>query len=1178
MLNPEKNRIENNSDLKTIIEKIGVGSGEICVNGLYGSSKSLFISAVFKKTQKPLVIVSPDYEEAQRLYQDLSQFINEAEIVLLPAWDIFSTDILSAQRDTELRRINALFRLYTGEISIFILPLNSFLQKVAPKEAIDAYVRKIAIGDMLDRDEFTAKLEAGGYRRASIVEEQGEYSVRGHVIDLFTPIAANPFRLLFVGDELESIKEFDSESQRSIQELVDFVLPPARELILTEESRKNALKNMKDRANDLDLPRTVKDRLSDIIGNGLGASINPLFLPLFYGDLRSPNGLDGISRILPDRAILMIGDGTAIAGAEEKLASDLDRILDKARQENRFYLEKESLYSEKSDLLLASGHLPTIRIQDLEIGDQDGGPERTIRFHTETHIGLKREVAASDREDGALKPLASKLRTWLDQGNLIAFLCAGDEEINRISHLLEKYALPITRSGDPLLSELERHSGQGSLILRDGKLSGGFNFPALKFITVSDEEIFGKKVRRRKPKSVSEGYFLKSFGELKEGDPVVHTEHGIGMYRGLEKLEISGIENDFLWIEYLDGDKLFIPVDRLDQIQRYIGSDGQEIRLDKLGGTAWETAKKKARRSAEEIAEELVAIYAAREVMERKAFHPTDEYYEEFASSFEYEETPDQAKAIEEINADMDENKPMDRLICGDAGFGKTEIAIRAAFRAVMDGKQAAVLVPTTILSEQHYQTFRKRLQGYPIRIEALNRFKTRKEQTRITEDTAKGQVDILIGTHRILQADVEFKNLGLVIIDEEQRFGVNHKEKLKKLRTLVDVLTLSATPIPRTLELSLVGLRDLSMINTPPVDRQAIKTYVLEFDRETIAKAIRRELSRGGQVFFLHDRIHSIRGMERFIKEMVPEARVVIAHGRMKPKELEDVMVKFIRGEYDILLCTTIIGSGIDIPSTNTIIINRADRFGLSQLYQLRGRVGRSKEEAYAYLLIPRGAVLAPDARKRLQVVKDFTEPGSGFRIAAQDLEIRGAGNLLGSSQSGHIAAVGYELYIQLLESTIRELKGEKPSVADELRPEIHLGIPAFIPEEYIPDMNRRLTMYKRISTASSESELAEIRTELEDTCGFLATQTENLLQVIGIRNMLKSILGKKLEFDGKNIQIAFHQESPIDPGKIIRLAQAKNRKVKFTPDLKLRVSVPPTTGTGILDEARNLIRELMN
>jgi transcription-repair coupling factor (superfamily II helicase) len=698
----------------------------------------------------------------------------------------------------------------------------------------------------------------------------------------------------------------------------------------------------------------------------------------------------------------------------------------------------------------------------------------------------------------------------------------------------------------------------------------------MRLLIVSDEEIFGKKTHRRKWRPAREGYFLKSFGELKEGDFVVHTEHGIGRYRGLQKLAVAGIENDFLLLEYLDADKLYLPVDRLDQIQRYLGPDGRPPKVDKLGGQSWDAVKEKVKKSIREVAEELVAVYAAREVMERSAFSPPDRLYEEFSAAFEFEETPDQARAIEDIHLDMNDAKPMDRLICGDAGFGKTEVAIRASFRAVMDGRQAALLVPTTILAEQHHQTFSRRLRDYPIRVEVLNRFKTKAEQLQILEDLRKGQVDIVIGTHRLLQKDVEFRDLGLVVIDEEQRFGVSHKEKLKKLRTLVDVLTLTATPIPRTLHLSLVGIRDLSIINTPPVDRQAIKTHVLEFNDDIIREAIREELKRDGQVFFLHDRVKSIYTMARFVEKLVPEAQVGVVHGQMKPREIEDSMTRFVRGETNVLVCTSIIGSGLDIPAANTIIINRADRFGLGQLYQIRGRVGRAREEAAAYLLVPKGAMLSRDATRRLQAIMEFSEPGSGFRIAANDLDIRGGGNLLGTSQSGHVSAVGYELYTELMEKTIRELKGQ-PAPEDELRPEINLGLAAFIPAGYMADEHERLVTYKRMSMAASEQELSEIKDELMDLYGFVPPEAEHLFEVIRIKHLLKAVRGKKMGYDGKNLFIFFHEKSPVEPAKLVELSRKRLKGMRLTPDYKLYLPVPDLAGDAILREARNLLLALM-
>jgi transcription-repair coupling factor (superfamily II helicase) len=561
--------------------------------------------------------------------------------------------------------------------------------------------------------------------------------------------------------------------------------------------------------------------------------------------------------------------------------------------------------------------------------------------------------------------------------------------------------------------------------------------------------------------------------------------------------------------------------------------------------------------------------------MEGHRFAPHARDYEEFASSFEFEETPDQMRAIEDIIQDMTDPRPMDRLICGDAGFGKTEVALRASFMAAIDGKQVAVLVPTTILAEQHYQTFVRRLGKYPFRVEVLNRFKTGSQQKKIVEDINKGLVDIVVGTHRILQKDVKFKDLGLVVVDEEHRFGVSDKEKLKKIRTLVDVIMLTATPIPRTLQLSLIGIRDLSIIDTPPEDRKSVRIRISEFDEDIIKNAIEREMERGGQVFFVHDRIGSIYSMARAVGKLVPTAEIGVAHGRMKAHELEDVMVGFLSGKYNVLVCTTIIGSGLDVPSANTIIINRADKFGLSQLYQLRGRIGRSKEDAYAYLLVPEGVMLSRDAKKRLRVAQEFSEPGSGFKVAAHDLEIRGAGNLLGVSQSGHVSAVGYELYTELMDKAVRELRGEEVH-EEEISPEVNFGIPAFIPDDFISDMHARLVTYKKISLAASEEDLLSLKEELMDCYGFIPPQVSNLMDIISTRNLLKHIMAKRMEYNGKVMSVVFHEKSPIDPMKILKLAQKKFKGLKLTPDLRLSVPMPGLAEGEIIEKAKSLIREL--
>jgi len=1156
---------------KTVIEKIRRGDDKLNIRGLSGSALAFFLSALSETIKRPLIVVAPTAKEADRICRDASFFLPGDGAVLYPPWKIMSTGIFSCEKDVEWERADALFRLVSGKPAVFVIPLGALLQKVIPRYIFQDYIETISIGDILERDTLIGKLDEGGYRRVSLIGEKGEFSVRGHVMDVFPPTSAAPYRMVFMGDELESIRVFDAVSQRSTVETDEFILTPAREIILSGDARRQAMANLKKRAGELGIPTTTWDRIGEMIESD-AASINPLLFPLFY------ETLDTVFDYVSGNSVIIFDDLAAIGQSKEKIINNLDSLLLKAEREGKFYLERESFHTSPADISKCFKDLQKIYIESLDIGMDDEKSCATVRFDMETVAGLRGEVTEGSEEDGLLSPIVERIKEWMDDGNLVSFLCGGGEEIQRISHLLEGYSLPVTTASATILSDLARHNGTGKLVLREGKITGGFSFPALRIVVISEEEIFGKKAgKKRRSKSIREGYFLKSFGELKEGDFAIHTDHGIGKYIGLEKLSVGKIENDFLIIEYMGGDKLYIPVNRLNQIQRYIGPDGYVPKMDKLGGSSWDRVKKKVKESVREIAEELVSIYAAREVMEGYGFSQTGRYYDEFSSSFEYDETPDQARAIEDVNLDMSDSRPMDRLICGDAGFGKTEVALRASFRTAMDGKQAAILVPTTILAEQHYQTFAGRFEKYPIRVEVLNRFKTRAEQKEIAEAINRGLVDIVIGTHRILQKDIAFKDLGLVVIDEEHRFGVGHKEKLKKLRALVDVLTLTATPIPRTLHLSLVGMRDLSIINTPPEDRLSIRTYILEFDEDAIRNAIRQEIEKGGQVFFLHDRVHSIYTMARFVEGLVPEAGVGVAHGRMKSRELENVMVKYLRREYNVLVCTTIIGSGIDIPTANTIIINHAERLGLSQLYQLRGRVGRSTEEAYAYLLIPQGAMLSKDARKRLNVIKEFSEPGSGFRIASHDMEIRGAGNLLGTSQSGPVSAVGYELYTELMERTIKELKGEKIPEA-EITPEILLGLPAFIPDDYITDMHGRLVTYKRLSMAATDEELNEIREELLDCCGFIVPQVENLLEIISVRNLLKNISGKKMEYDGENLSISFSGESSINPEKIIELSRKKTGKIRFTPDFRLYISIPSLDGDEVLRHAKGLLRELSN
>jgi transcription-repair coupling factor (superfamily II helicase) len=1163
-----------------LLEGIARGEKRMTVSGLTGSAKAFVLAASFRSGARTFFVICPAERDAKELTRDLTLLLGPERVFFYPPWDVQSVDMFAFQQEVELERANILSRLLAGERIVVVAPLKAVLQKVTPRRVFDGFCRNVSIGDDVDRDAFAEDLLDGGYRRVSLVEERGEFSIRGNIIDVFVPCAAQPVRMELVGDELESLRVFDPASQRSVKEIAEYVLCPARELILSPDRRVRAVRNIRARANELGLTASARNRLVEVLENGFISSINPLFLPLFHQSFESGNGktatageeLDHVLAYLPSRCLVVVDDLLAVAQAVMAVENQLDRSISKAAHEQRFFLERQSSHCGEEELREELERFPRLDFSGLIL---DGADEEGVRLkiHTEegeTHAG---QVWRPETEEGLFKPLAERIRSWQEAGDLTVFVCAGQEDLQRISFLLGRYHLnadvvPALR----LLDEIEGHSGDGRLILVEGRITRGFRLPSMKFGFISGEEIFGKKVIRGRPRPVREGYFLRSFGELKEGDYVVHTDHGIGRYRGLQKLSVGAFENDFLVIEYQENDRLYIPIDRLDRIQRYIGADEREPKLDKLGGQSWETAKERVTTSIREVAEELVAIYAAREVMERNAFAPPDDLYEEFSSTFEFEETPDQARAIEDVHEDMNAGKPMDRLICGDAGFGKTEVALRASFRAVMDGKQVAVLVPTTILAEQHYQTFTRRLESYPVRVEVLNRMRTKAEQKRIAEDITRGIVDIAIGTHRLLQDDVKFKDLGLVVIDEEQRFGVAHKEKLKKLRTLVDVLTLTATPIPRTLHLSLVGIRDLSIINTPPEDRRPVTTYVLEFDEDVIVTAIRREMERDGQIFLLHDRVRSIYTMARLVGKLLPEARVAVVHGQMKPREIEEAMTKFVKKEFHVLVCTSIIAAGLDIPSANTIIVNRADRFGLAQLYQIRGRVGRAREEAYAYLLVPKGAMLSADARKRLQVITELSEPGSGFRISANDLEMRGAGNLLGVSQSGHISAVGYELYTELMERTIRELRGE-PSIAEELKPEINLGVPAFIPEDYVADVQRRLVLYKRISVAVDDGELARIRDDLSDCYGPLPPETENLLEIIALRNLLQRIRVKKMGWDGKHLSLAFCENSPVDPLRLVDLSLKKHKGMRFGADYRLTVPLQDSGVASVIATAKELL-----
>ncbi|MGB9617840.1 MAG: transcription-repair coupling factor, partial [Desulfomonilaceae bacterium] len=824
-------------------------------------------------------------------------------------------------------------------------------------------------------------------------------------------------------------------------------------------------------------------------------------------------------------AVLMLPDAATLDRAFEELGEEVFRGRQSAAESGYPVPPPEDLYVTASAFKQRLTSFRTVAAGELEVID----PSRpSVRLSCSSNADVRRDIEHATSHDAGMKNLVHKLKRWRDDGLETLIVSNTRGQANRLLHLLQPYKLNMDFVGEGFDSRLLDWDLAPGIRLLVGGLSSGFRLEDIGLVILTEEEIFGKRVRAPKTKKLS-GAFLSSFTELSEGDAVVHEDYGIGIFRGLAQKEFDGQVGEVMVIEYAGGDLLYQPLHRLHVIQKYVAASEGPPMIDRLGGKGWEKTKARIKKSIKEMAAELLDIFAKRQIAHREPYSPCFDDYAAFEASFEFEETPDQAKAIQEVMESMDSDVPMDRLVCGDVGYGKTEVALRAAFRAIMDGKQVAVLVPTTVLAQQHYETFKRRFSNYPVQVEMLSRFRAPKDQKIVLEGLKSGKVDLVVATHKLLQEHVAFKNLGLLVIDEEHRFGVAHKEKIKKYKSQIDVLTLTATPIPRTLNLSLSGIRDLSVIETPPADRKSIRTYVVRQSDEVIKEAIDRELQRGGQVFFLHNRVQSIYRRASAIKALVPHAAVAVAHGQMPNKELERVMVDFVKGKYNVLVCTSIIESGLDIPKANTIIIERADTFGLADLYQIRGRVGRSNARAYAYLLTPPEAAMTPDAIKRLAVIQDHSSLGQGFRIAMRDMEIRGAGNILGTSQSGHVSQVGYEMYLELLEEAVHELKGEP--VAPRIDAEIHLRVAAQIPESYIPDPRQRMNFYRRLSKARGAQEIDEIEEEMVDLYGKEPVEVGQFTKIMHIRTLMCELRISRVDYNGRDLVLSFGEGTPIDP-----------------------------------------------
>jgi transcription-repair coupling factor (superfamily II helicase) len=1150
----------------------GRWTGARRVQGLQGGARAFVLSLVAGASRRPLVIVAANANEAENLYDDLAFFLGEdrslpplrRRLHLLSSWEVLPFESLSPPAENIAARLEALYKIIEEPAPILISTPAALMQKVIGKEAFrNAYVYVVA-GQNLAREQLLEHLVQWGFQNVPLVEELGDFSVRGGIVDIYSPGYSRPLRLEFDADRLESIRQFNASSQRSEEPQEDALILPMKEFSVKRGAIDDVLRALDKRAGELEMDRREKNHLMESLREGIPFPGVEYLAPYFVGEMAP------VFSYLPEETLIWLDGADRVEAESERFGRLVWQRAESAKEERRLVPEAQALFLNEHEWRAALELFSRVHGESLMVmAASEEAQAATLTLESFLTTDMRQETAARNG-DQPLQPLVERIKKW--QAERLIFVAPTKGDAARLRDLMAGYDLQLPFIEEPALSALlERPEATRAVTV--GALHQGFRIPEANLVVVTFDETFGTR-KRQPPAKGYPSHYLTSLSELKQDDYVVHLDHGIGVYRGLKFLKVADVEGEFLHLEYEAGDRLYLPVDRINMVQKYIGGDGAQPSLDRLGGTSWEKVKARAKKSIFAMAEELVQLYALREARAGTAFAPPDAMYKEFEASFEYEETPDQQRAIDETLAGLQSKRPMDRLICGDVGYGKTEVAMRAAFLAVEGGKQVAVLAPTTILAQQHLQTFRRRFRHHPVRIEMVSRFLTSKEIQQVLDDTAKGAVDVVIGTHRLIQKDVHFKDLGLVIIDEEHRFGVKHKERLKKLRELVDVVSLTATPIPRTLHMSLVGIRDLSIIETPPLDRLAVQTYVTRYDERVIRDAILRELERGGQVFFLHNRVETIERLALKLADLVPEAKMAVAHGQMRPKELEKVMLDFLENRTQVLVCSAIIESGLDFPNANTIIINRADQFGLAQLYQLRGRVGRSHRHAYAYLLIPGEKAITPDAERRLRALQEIDGLGGGFKLALHDLEIRGAGNLLGEQQSGQITAIGFELYTEMMEKAVSELKGEE--VAPEVDPEIRLGISAYFPDSYIPDANQRLYFYKRLASLRNIAELEELRAEIIDRFGPYNAAVHNLFLVMNLRRVLKEVLVQQISVSDGKVFLLFHPESPVQVETLLGLIKKPNSRFRLAPDGRLSFTPEREDWDALIEEIIQLLHTI--
>ncbi len=1081
--------------------------GPFSLAGLTPTAKALYLVLLWQATERPLVVITDSNQRAEQLSELATTFFDllishsNAGPQLLPALDVLPGQKLSPHSEITGQRAMVLWRMANASVPIVVAPAASALLRTHEADYYRRLALELRVGEELPLDAIEAHLQSIGYEKRDPVEMVGEYSVRGGILDVFPADNARPLRVEFFGDEIESIRRFDVESQRSVVKISE-----ARILPLAEQPREGPA----------------------YPGWEFAAALE---------DRRDRSFLD-----LADEANIVLDEPEQIRAAEERLWKRLDQSdAPELAAANFFHW---------TDLESQIGERPRISSRELDLDA------------SAPHIATRPSMAFH----GSMQVAVAEAKTLVEQGYRVAFFAPSNGELERLADILREYSVPFqlglapNEAASPYLAERAYLAGPvASTYLIKGLVRRGSIFPDSKIAFIGSEDLFDASdlIARPGVTKAQLSAFAADLADLKPGDFVVHVTHGVGKFVGVREIVQGEQKGDFMLLEYAGDSKLYVPLTRMDLVEKYRGAGDAAPPLDRLGGSTWTARKSRVKAKMRDMADELLKLYAERRMTEGFAFSPDSNWQREFEDAFEFTETKDQLSAVKDIKRDMESPHPMDRLLCGDVGYGKTEVAMRAAFKALGDGKQVAVLAPTTVLAFQHYETFKSRFAAFPARIEMLSRFRSAKEIKQVLEDLAAGKVDVAIGTHRLLSKDVEFRDLGLLIVDEEQRFGVRHKERLKQIRHNVDVLTMSATPIPRTLHMSMLGIRDMSVIETPPKDRLAIHTVVAHFDPELIRAAIDQELSRGGQVYFLHNRVETIYSRAASIQELMPHARIGVGHGQMGEAELEKVLLGFMRHEYDVFVSTTIVENGLDIPLANTIIIENAERHGLSELYQLRGRVGRSNRRAYAYLLVPQDTELSEIARKRLAALREFSDLGAGFKIAALDLELRGAGNLLGGEQHGHIASVGFDMYLRLLDETVMELKGQEAPL--EIHSSLNLGLDIRIPPEYIGDENQRLRAYKRIADARDEEQAEKIRAELADRYGPPPEAVETLLRFSLLKTEAERAGIEAIDRRAGALQIKFHPGSKIDPAKLMNLV-ASREGAQFTPAGVLRLPLPVT------------------